>query len=143
MSLAALAMAIGGIISLNAPPSKAVVTGAAAIKWSSDLTKALSAAKKSKKLILLDFGADWCGPCKKMLATTYKDAAVVQKSKDFIPVLIDIDKQPKVAEKYKIEAVPTIIFLDSKGTIVARKLGYTSVPEFLKFMAEAKSKATK
>ncbi|MEP6755444.1 MAG: thioredoxin family protein [Chthonomonadales bacterium] len=140
MSVTTVVAVAGSIIALNVSPTRAVVKESSAISWGSDLKKAMTTAAKSKKLILLDFGATWCGPCKQMLATTYKDKAVVAKVKTFVPVLIDIDKQPTVAQKYKVEAVPTMILVDAKGNVVKQTLGYSKAPEFLAFLNSAKAK---
>ncbi len=110
------------------------------IAWRGSLQEAMKIAAKEKKPILLDFWAEWCGPCKVMLATTYKDKAVVEKSKKFVTVLINADEQPKVLEKFSISAIPTVIFLDSKGKVLLQSTGAAKAPEFLKLMDQASKK---
>ena len=62
----------------------------------------------NNKLVMIDFYADWCGPCKMVspiieeIAEEYKDVCDVFK--------LDIDVAPDVATKYNVLAVPTIIF---------------------------------
>ncbi len=74
----------------------------------------------SEKPTLLDFHATWCGPCK-TLAPVLED--VKNEMKDSIRILkIDVDKNPKVADRYKIRGVPTMI-LFKKGEIVWRESG--------------------
>ena len=110
------------------------------IAWQGSLQAALKIAAREKKPIFIDFWAEWCGPCKQMLATTYKDKAVVARAKQFVPVLINADEQPKIAEKFGINGIPTVVFLDAKGKVLLQTTGYESGPEFLKMMDQAAKK---
>lgn len=66
-----------------------------------------------KGLTVVDFWADWCGPCK-MLSVVLEDIDKEFKSKINIKK-INIDLNPKLKEKYKIMSIPTIlIFLNGK-----------------------------
>ncbi|WP_420322020.1 thioredoxin [Flagellimonas sp.] len=68
---------------------------------------------KSKPQVLVDFYADWCGPCK-MLAPIL--GQVKEELGDQIRIAkIDVDKNPKIAGKYQVRGVPTmILFKDGK-----------------------------
>jgi thiol-disulfide isomerase/thioredoxin len=111
------------------------------IPWTESLATARKRAAKEKKVILADFWAEWCGPCKKMLVTTYKDKDVVARAKQFVPALIDFDKNKELAKKYQIEALPTLLFLDAKGKVLVRSTSYLGKEEMLKLMDEALKKA--
>ena len=63
--------------------------------------------KTSKIPILVDFYADWCGPCK-MVAPTIKRIAKEYSGK-LLTIKIDIDRKKKLAVKYNVMSVPTII----------------------------------
>jgi thioredoxin 1 len=70
--------------------------------------------------VLVDFYADWCGPCKQQ-APTLKQLA--ERMGDGLKVIkVDIDRSRAAATKYQIQSVPTLI-LFYKGKIVWRKSG--------------------
>lgn len=108
------------------------------IAWQSDFAKAVAQAKQENKPLIVDFWATWCGPCKQMEATTWKDAKVAAASARFIMVKQDVDQAREVAAKFKIESVPTILFLGSDGQIKNQQVGGVDATEMLKLMQQHK-----
>ena len=71
--------------------------------------------------IILDFHATWCGPCK-MLAPHLQ--AIQNKYKGKLVIYrIDVDKEPVLAQRFNIQAMPTMIFMGNK-TSFKSELGY-------------------
>ncbi len=80
-----------------------------------------------EKPVLVDFHAEWCGPCK-MMAPELKKFA--QNNKEAVRVIkIDIDKNKPTANQYQIQGVPTLI-LFKKGKILWRQSGAMNAQQF-------------
>lgn len=96
--------------------------------------QALDLAKKENKIIFLDAYASWCGPCKKMKRITFADKSVADYyNKNFINVAIDMEigEGPMLAERYSVEAYPTLIFIKPDGKLFGKIMGFHTVYQFL------------
>ena len=98
-----------------------------------DFDAAKKAAKAGDKLVMIDFKADWCGPCKMLDRTTWSDEEVIGSVQEkAVAVKIDVDQNGDLASKYGIRSIPTIIFTDANGEEVSRFIGYRDAEGFLK-----------
>lgn len=86
---------------------------------------------KDEKPVLVDFYADWCGPCK-TLAPILKDAK--EELGDAVKIVkIDVDKNQELAGKYQVRGVPTLI-LFKNGSQVWRQSGVLQKTELVQLV---------
>lgn len=84
---------------------------------------------RSDKPVLVDFSAEWCGPCK-MLAPILED--VKKRIGDRATIFkLDVDRNPVIASAYNVMAVPTLIIFQN-GKAVWRRSGVLSAVELTK-----------
>jgi len=69
---------------------------------------------KGDKPILLDFYADWCGPCQALLPVVEK-LAVKHKS-DFIIAKVNVDKNPELSQQFAVRSIPALFFIQDGET---------------------------
>jgi thiol:disulfide interchange protein len=92
------------------------------------LQEAKAEAVKTNKIIFIDAYTSWCGPCKKMAATSFQDPNVseIYNSK-FINLKIDMEKDAdgiEIAKMYKVQAYPTLLYIDSDGKLIKSIVGF-------------------
>lgn len=97
-----------------------------------DFAAAREKARESGKLVMIDFAAEWCGPCKMLDRTTWKDEGVISAvTEKAIAVRVDVDENRELAAQFRIRSIPTIIFIDGEGKEVTRVIGYRDAEGFL------------
>lgn len=83
-------------------------------------------AIESKKVVVIDFWATWCGPCMKLgpiveeLAEKYEDKAIIGK--------LNIDEETEVVAENSIRSIPTVLFFKD-GKVVDRSVGLVSLAD--------------
>ena len=91
-------------------------------------------AQTSNGLVLVDFFANWCGPCK-MIGPVLEEMA--KERDDFNIVKVDVDENQELAMKYQVMSIPTLI-LFKDGKPVSQKLGFMPKELLLKWIDENK-----
>ncbi len=105
--------------------------------------EAIAESKKTGKPLFVDAFAEWCGPCKRMAATTFKDASAGEFfNKNFINVKMDAEKGDGLTfrKKYPISAYPTLFFISDGGEVIHKAVGGQDVNGLLKLGAAALGK---
>jgi thiol-disulfide isomerase/thioredoxin len=93
------------------------------------MDQAKAMAQSDSKLILIDFYADWCGPCKKMDLETWSDNDVKTLMQKTVNARIDIDKNKTLASYYGVKAIPTVILADNWGNTIYKSVGYNTADQ--------------
>jgi uncharacterized protein YyaL (SSP411 family) len=86
-------------------------------EWGQD---AFDVADRAGKPVLLSLSAPWCAHCHEMDATTYSEPRIAANVNDgFVPVRVDVDRHPRIRERYNMGGFPSTVFCTPEGEIVS------------------------
>lgn len=135
-----LALGLAGPVLPGAQAIAAEATQRAAqgIDWQEPTRAAFEQARRENKLILLDVAAVWCHWCHVMDATTYADPAVqAEIRRHYVPIKVDHDARPDIAERYRDYGWPATAILSPDGRDLVKKAGYIEPGAMTTLLAKA------
>ena len=88
--------------------------------------------KGSSKPVLLDFYADWCGPCR-MLSPIVEEIA--DENPQYLVGKINVDKEPELAQKFKVMTIPTLVVIKN-GSVVSQSAGARPKAQILSLLED-------
>jgi len=103
-----------------------------------EVREALQRAAEEGKWVLVDFYADWCGPCKRMLRETYPAPSVVEELSRYVFLKVNTDEHPSIARRFGVTAIPDARILAPDGTEVARISGFHPAEEVAETLRKAR-----
>jgi thiol:disulfide interchange protein DsbD len=112
-----------------------------------EFDRALAAARRDCRPVMIDFGAEWCIACKELDKLVYVDPAVVAEARRFVNIKVDAtDETPALNElqkRYGVVGLPTVVFIDKTGRYLDEAgtaprhptlTGFVPAPEYLALM---------
>jgi len=111
------------------------------IAWTPFSDDALARALAEKRAVLIDFGAEWCLPCREMDRTTFRDPAVVRAASSLAMLKVDVTESDERANdlmtRYAVPGVPTYVLLGPDGHERQRFVGLVGADDMVRAMEAA------
>ncbi len=102
--------------------------------WIDDLQNGMSKGKSEKKPVVIYYYNNIARPCSTMKVETLEDSTVRTRLEDFIPVAVNTQDYPMLAQDAGVFKVPTVVFRDPNGNELDRAIGFKSTSDFTKYL---------
>lgn len=89
--------------------------------------------EKSDKKVLIDFWADWCGPCRMMSPVVDE---IAEEMPDIKVCKVNVDEEPELARKFNIMSIPTLVVIKG-GNIADTSIGLIDKSELIRMIKNA------
>lgn len=118
----------------NAPPvqQKSV--------WVSGFESGLEQSQITQKPLLVVFGAEWCSWCRKLERELASEAAATVRD-EWTLAKVDVDEEEELASKYGVQALPTIVVVDTTGAKIESIEGFMPMDQLAEWLADQKAGA--
>lgn len=120
----------------SSPPAEATH-----IEWLDNFQTAKNRALGEGKLLLADFSADWCPPCRQLESEVFSTKTVVAAATGYVPLRVDMTApkqrswQIALATKYKIGPIPDVVIINPRsGALISRSIGFIAANEMAAFL---------
>lgn len=87
-------------------------------------------ALKSETPVLIDFYADWCGPCRAMAPVI---GQIAEEKKGVKVCKVNVDQEPELAKQFKVMSIPTLVVMN-KGQVVNQAVGMQPKENIMKMI---------
>jgi uncharacterized protein YyaL (SSP411 family) len=112
----------------------APVAATDSINWRS-FEEGMVLSKIERKAVFLHFYADWCGFCRKMANTTFKDPNLIRYlNENFMPIMVNTDREPETAGNYGVAGLPYTMFLTEQGEPIFSVPGYIATDALMSML---------
>ena len=118
-------------------------TSPSQLEFGSTTSQAFARAKQEGRLVMVDFNAEWCGPCQQMKKEAFSDPRFAKLMENVVPVSIDVDHPGDDAaflSEHSPEALPTLLFLDAEGNEIGRTVGFGGVEPLMQEVSKIVAK---
>ncbi|WP_378183360.1 thioredoxin family protein [Aquimarina sp. SS2-1] len=105
--------------------------GFAQTNWVYDIKVAQTIALQQNKLIIADFWATWCGPCKQMDKKLWNTQEMAALSNKFVFLKINIDQEKALSERFDVTSIPYVVLMDASQEQIWSKRGFSNAKHYL------------